>query len=78
MIAPTTPRAKREIGSLCEACGRPVEVGQVVCLYDDVGEIHADCNNPYSLSPDVDDEMPTPCILLGAPMRLYPLPAPPG
>lgn len=63
----------REKGCPCEACGHPVEVGHVVQVYDDVGEIHADCDNPYSLTPDLDEDSPKPCILLGNPMLLYPV-----
>jgi hypothetical protein len=50
-----------------------VEVGHVVLVYDDVGEIHADCDAPFSLTPDLDDESGSPWVLLGSPMRLYPI-----
>lgn len=68
----------REQGGECELCGRPVEVGQVVLPYDDIGEAHADCANPYSLAVERGDDSPEPVLLLGNPMRHFPLPSEPA
>ncbi len=70
-------RPQREKGAPCEACGRPVEVGQVVLGYDDVGEVHVDCEHPWSLDLskfERDDNTPEPSVLLGEPMLRYPIP----
>lgn len=63
--------AGREQGALCENCGKPVEVGQVVLAWDDVGEMHADCEKPFSLKVEQQADEPEPCVLLGSPMRLF-------
>jgi hypothetical protein len=64
----------RELGSPCENCGKPVEAGQLILYYDDVGEMHADCENPFSLEYDPPkDASPEPMILLGSPMVHVPL-----
>lgn len=52
----------------CEACGRPIIPGHVVQLFDDVGEVHIDCDRPFAFS-SYDKAM----ILAGDPMRLFPL-----
>ena len=36
----------------CEACGKPLINGQQVVTYDDVGEVHADCDYPTFASDD--------------------------
>lgn len=65
---------ERELGAPCENCQKPVEVGQLVVCYDDVGEMHADCDNPFSLEyAPPKDPAPEPVILLGSPMRHVPL-----
>lgn len=60
----------REQGSPCEACGKPVEIGQVVLMWDDA-ETHADCDNPWRIDVQCDEDEPEPCVLLGSPMRLH-------
>ncbi|MDH4746643.1 hypothetical protein OMP43_21690 [Sphingomonas sp. CBMAI 2297] len=62
-----------EMGANCENCGKPVMVGQLVLLWDDAGEMHADCENPWSLKYNRGVQEPEPCVLLGAPMLLVPL-----
>jgi hypothetical protein len=62
-------RGDRETGEPCEACGKPVEVGQVVLCYDDAGEMHADCERPFALDYTREDDQPEPVVLLGSPMR---------
>jgi hypothetical protein len=59
----------REQGPPCENCGKPVEVGQVVLPWDDAGEMHADCERPYSLDYQRGADEPEPVVLLGTPMR---------
>ena len=68
-------RADREQGPPCANCGKPVEVGQVVLPWDDAGEMHADCEHPFSLKYERGDQEPEPVILLGEPMRHVPLAA---
>ena len=63
-------------GLKCEGCGKPVRRGHFVNVYDDAGEVHADCESPYRrpLNPTVDDEtsqtLPT-YVLLGDPLSLF-------
>ncbi|MES3054939.1 hypothetical protein O6V14_04785 [Sphingomonas faeni] len=65
---------ERELGCPCENCGKPVEAGQLILYYDDVGEMHADCENPFSLDYEPPkDDAPEPVILLGSPMVHVPL-----
>ena len=71
--APTSTAA--EEGPPCENCGDPVRVGHVVLPYDDVGELHADCANPYSLTVEPVADGPKPCVLVGSPMIHVPLSA---
>jgi hypothetical protein len=66
-LRPQPSTATGEEGTRCEGCGQPVRVGQIVHLYDDVGEVHLDCTKPYALSDD-----PKAMILAGSPMRLFP------
>lgn len=74
-----TPKAPAtdagEEGPPCENCGAPVRVGHVVLPYDDVGELHADCANPYSLTVESVADGPKPCVLVGSPMIHVPLSA---
>lgn len=52
-------------GLFCEGCGKPVRRGQFVNAYDDVGEVHVDCANPWA-TPKPDD-LPI-YVLLGDPL----------
>lgn len=58
-----------EKGTNCEGCGRPVQVGQCVMLYDDVGEVHADCADPWRVVRTDEADQPT-FLLVGRPMIL--------
>lgn len=71
--SPRTP--ERELGGPCENCGQPVEPGQIVLPYDDVGEMHANCKAPFSLDYEHCEGNPDPVVLLGSPMRHVPLAA---
>jgi hypothetical protein len=65
--------ASREQGPPCENCGKPVEVGQLVLPWDDVGEMHVNCEQPFSLDYQRADDEPEPVVLLGDPMLHVPL-----
>lgn len=61
----------------CEACGHHVVVGHVVTVYADVGEVHMDCENPYSLPTEAaagTEDDPKAYVLLGFPVKNYPAP----
>ena len=68
-----------DLGTTCEGCGLPVCVGHAVHLYDDVGEVHFDCDNPYRLPTseekrDAEAEAGPVYVLLGEPTGLYDAP----
>lgn len=69
----TSRRTFRERGCECPNCLQPVEIGQVVLPWDDAGEMHADCSNPYRLDVEQPADSPHLVILLGSPMRQVPL-----
>ena len=58
--------------SICEACAKPIMPGQVVHPYNDVGEVHVDCDQPYKVPADDDKAM----FMLGDPMRHVPVSTP--
>lgn len=49
---------------ICEGCAKPVLPGQFVHLYDEVGEVHVDCDAPFKVPND-----PKAVLMLGDPMR---------
>lgn len=49
---------------LCEGCGKSINRGQFVHVYDDVGEVHVDCDQPNAFSDD-----PMAMVMVGDPMR---------
>lgn len=49
---------------ICEACMKPVLRGQFVHCYEDVGEVHVDCDQPNAFSDD-----PQAVVLVGDPLR---------
>lgn len=49
---------------ICEACNKPILRGQFVHCYEDVGEVHVNCDQPDAFSDD-----PMACVLVGDPMR---------
>lgn len=63
----------RELGPPCPNCLKPVMVGQVVLPWDDVGEMHADCERPYRTDHIQQPGCPAPCVLIGDPMLQVPL-----
>jgi hypothetical protein len=56
---------------VCEACLRPVLRGQFVHCYEDVGEVHVDCDHPFAVSDD-----PKAVVMVGQPLRRAALSAP--
>lgn len=57
----------------CEGCDHFIERGQFVHCYDDVGEVHVDCEKPFaSTDPEAVDEEAGPVfVLLGQPLRRF-------
>lgn len=57
----------------CEGCGHFVERGQFVHAYDDVGEVHVDCENPFATADveEVDPDAGPVFVLLGQPLRRF-------
>lgn len=77
-----TKRRPDSTGCPCEACGKAVRRGHFVILYDDVGEVHVDCDAPHGLPAERpqrdEDEGGGPIQvfqLVGRPMRLEPVEA---
>jgi hypothetical protein len=57
----------------CEGCGHFIERGQFVHCYDDVGEVHHNCEHPFS-STDVsaiDPNAGPVYVLLGQPLQRF-------
>lgn len=69
----TGDRVFRERGTVCLNCKRQVEIGQVVMAWDDAGEMHADCANPYRIDVKQPEDSPPLAVLLGNPMGYVPL-----
>lgn len=67
LALPTGDAVDEQETSPCEVCGKPVLIGQFVHLYDDVGEVHVDCDHPYAIA-----DHPLAQVLLGEPARLFP------
>lgn len=68
----------------CELCDKPLQLGQFVNLYDDVGTTHANCEAPFARpaeeTPAPGDDgttMPT-YVLLGEPALLFDVDPPPA
>lgn len=61
----------------CENCDKLLLAGQVVEPWDDV-VVHHDCENPFKLDVERQEEGPEPVILLGDPVIYYPLPTQPA
>ena len=61
--------------SKCEACGHFIERGQFVHCYNDVGEVHVNCEQPWatpsSSTLDDDDEPMPEYVLLGQPLTRF-------
>ena len=60
--------------SRCEGCGHFVERGQFVHCYDDVGEVHVNCEQPWATPADVravDPEAGPIYVLLGQPLSHF-------
>jgi hypothetical protein len=58
----------------CEGCGHTVERGQFVNAYDDVGEVHVNCEQPWATPDDVsevDPEAGPIYVLLGQPLKRF-------
>lgn len=62
-------KLRPEKGLKCVGCGSPVQVGQCVLIYDDAGEVHADCTDPWRVVHAREAEQPT-FMLIGRPMIL--------
>jgi hypothetical protein len=62
----TSPVVEVDAPPICEACGKPVLRGQFCIAYEDVGEVHANCDDPTATSDD-----PMAIVLLGSPLRRF-------
>ena len=58
---------------ICEGCSKPVLRGQFCHAYDDVGEVHVNCDEPNATTdPSVIDDYAGPVyVLLGSPLTRY-------
>lgn len=41
--------SEQSTGCPCEPCGKPIRRGHFVVLYGDIGEAHANCDEPAAL-----------------------------
>ena len=68
------PRKPPSAVGRCPNCNRGVSVGQVITVWNDEGEMHFDCDDPYNLNVEYDGSEMTVRVLLGNPLLHYRLP----